>query len=743
MFKENHRKISLKFLVNVIIGLTLFSLVGISAYCENEGTITETDFSGHIYGKVLESGSGAPIRNFTVRLAMPKEQKPEDIKDSQTGLSYDLMHNGITIRNGNGTFSILYLTTNSVLRVIVEAPDFIPAYIDRVTVKPSSDKSFNAVFILKHGVTIEGIVVDSIKQKPISEATVTLLDSLGGYYRWFSWQNSYEANYSVKKAETDKEGKFSFSGINPTKLDVLVTHPDYSSTRLLEVDLSQEKNQKELKLSIDPAGKIEGTVYDKTEKPLSNIQMELYLKRDLEELEEHYGQVSTDEKGHYQFDNLPSGKWRLTRLEGLRFDRLKEIDLKPGEMKKVDFGSEKGVKLYGTVKHKGTPLDEVSVSVIDESMKFVIAGTITDKNGNYEIIGLESKEYQINAQKGKWTDPNKLYLKKKIELEGEKVKLDFTFPYASLSGVVKDFGTGKTLSNILIRAYKKAAWSEIFSKDDIGAPEKGWLWRPLQKVTTLADGSFRLENLASGEYIILAGKYDSDNRVATGLITIEENTEMKDILIQINQSGKVNIKVISSETKQPIKESSIALYTETDYMLNNYYNKFIMNGGITIENLKPGKYYIMAGGSDYLFSDKKEIEVSNNKASNITIELKAAGKVSFKLIEPLIPISGILYMTLRLKRTDGKFALKTLFHGNQNGIIGFFEGELNKRSFSIDTLEKGEYKADIEIYREDRKGIITYNFQKPLYAASETFTIESKKETIVTIDMNKPINRTN
>lgn len=722
-----------KFLYKLIIGLTLFSLVGISAYCENEGTITETDFSGHIYGKVLESGSGAPVRNFTVRLALPKEQKPDDMKE---GFSIS----GITLINNDGTFSIRYLTTNSVLRVIVEAPDFAPAYIDRVTVKPSSDKSFNAVFILKHGVMIEGIVVDSIKQKPISEATVTLLDSLGRYYGWFSWQNSYEENYSVKKAETDKEGKFSFSGINPTKLDVLVTHPDYSSTRLLEVDLSQEKNQKELKLSIDPAGKIEGTVYDKTEKPLSNIQMELYLKRDLEE---HYGQVSTDEKGHYQFDNLPSGKCQLTRLEGLRFDRVKEIDLKPGETKKVDFGLEKGVKLYGTVKHKGIPLDEVAVSVIDESMQFVIASTITDKNGNYKIDGLESKEYKIAIKKGEWTDPNKLYIEKKVKLETDDAELNFTFPQASLSGVVKDVLTGKILPNIPVRAYKKMMWSETFGEDHIGTPEKGWLWRPLQKVTTLADGSFRLENLASGEYIILAGKYDSNDQVTTNLITVEEDTETKDILIQINQSGKLNIKVISSETKQPIKESSIALYTETDYMLNNYYNKSIINGKITIENLKHGKYYIMAGADNYLFSDKKEVEVSDKETSGITIELKPAGKVIFKLIESSVPISGIPYMTLRLKRADGQPALKSLSYGNLNSTIGFFEGDLGTRSFSIDTLEKGEYKADIEIYREDRKGIITYNFQKPLYAASETFTIESKKETIVTIDINKPINRIN
>ncbi|NLD48511.1 MAG: carboxypeptidase regulatory-like domain-containing protein, partial [Clostridiaceae bacterium] len=156
---------------------------------------------------------------------------------------------------------------------------------------------------------------------------------------------------------------------------------------------------------------------------------------------------------------------------------------------------------------------------------------------------------------------------------------------------------------------------------------------------------------------------------------------------------------------------------------------FIENGAVTIENLQPGRYYVMAGAANYLFSDKKEIKVSDRQDSAITLKLKPARKVVFNLIEPNgLPVSGLVYIILKLERTDRRPALKTL-HGTQKSTIAPFQEADGKKTFTLDSLEKGQYRAGIEIYRESREF---------LYSTFKTFIIEPEQEIIIDINMNQP-----
>ena len=284
-------------------------------YAENNSSISdkflETDkddyrftmtLPGHISGRVIDFDTGKPVKDFTVKLSFPEECKQEDIR---AGFAAYIGSSGVKFQNEDGTFTISDLTNNAVFRVIVEAPDFTPTYIDRVTVKPVSQKEFDTVIELKAGVKIEGIVVDSLTGKPVPKAKVIILDPLGRYSKWFSWDDYKQGSYegAVKKEETDIEGRFIFSGVNPVRVDVLITHDNYGQARLTEIDLSKEENQKGLKLSVDPAGSIEGIVYDESRKPLTNVRISLYLMHNDSNFTS-YGLVSSDENGYYRFENI-------------------------------------------------------------------------------------------------------------------------------------------------------------------------------------------------------------------------------------------------------------------------------------------------------------------------------------------------------------------------------------------------------------------------------------------------------
>lgn len=410
----------------------------------------------------------------------------------------------------------------------------------------------------------------------------------------------------------------------------------------------------------------------------------------------------------------------------------------------MDFGIEEGMRLYGRVMHKGKALDGVKVSVVDEKRRAVIASAVTNKNGIYEIKGLESMEYSVSAQQGEWFDPNKLYLEEKIVLK-EDTKLDFNFPEACVSGArVKDVSTGKAAANIPVQAFKKTIVSEIRGKDYIGTVDNEWSWKPEQKTNTSADGTFKLENMMAGKYVILAGYYNASNKAASNLIMVKEKAEVKNVSLEINHAAKIRIQVVDYKTNKPLEKSSIALYSATGVPLyfcsdrqeceefctscsNPAY--FIENGAVTIENLQPGRYYVMAGAANYLFSDKKEIKVSDRQDSAITLKLKPAGKVVFNLIEPNgLPVSGLVYIILKLERTDRRPALKTL-HGTQKSTIAPFQEADGKKTFTLDSLEKGQYRAGIEIYRESREF---------LYSTFKTFIIEPEQEIIIDINMNQP-----
>jgi beta-lactamase regulating signal transducer with metallopeptidase domain/protocatechuate 3,4-dioxygenase beta subunit len=700
---------------------------------------------GHIQGQVLDAATGRPVQKFIIRLNTPSERKPGDI---QAGFEVSYMTRGVTFQDTQGRFTISDLTTNGLVKVIAEAPGYTSAFIDRVIIRPAGDRAFDTVIKLDRGMTITGVVRNSVTKQPVAGAKVTTLDPLSKNRGWFSWEDDRREGYSTKQMETDAAGKFTIAGVNPVRMDVLITHPKYARMRLVEINFGRPDYQKDHVYAIDPAGSIEGTLYEKSGRPRTGVQVVLYLNQE-NNVSTGFGTVTVDEKGHYRFDHLPAGTYYLNQMENYRYTRNRQVTLKPGENQTVDFGREGGITLNGVVTLRGQPLAGLQVSVNDNTLRAVAASTTSDAEGRYEITGLEPKTYDVSFQKGEWTDPNKIYVKKTMTMKNPVEPLDIQAPAAGVSGVVRDAVTGKPVPGLHLRAYKRIRASELWSKGYVGTVDTVWSWQPLQDATTAANGTFALNNLAEGNYVFVTGDYNSRDKTATDLLKVKQDADLKDLAILSNQPGRLTVGVVDAQTGRPVPLAQVGLYTETGFYLhladpktkvqNNpgYSPPYaVENGRVTFEHLKPGKYSVKAGGSGYTFSENLPVEIPGRKLSELTVRLSPAARVVFKLIEPAgAPLTGYPYLVLRLSRKDGPWPLESLF-GPRNGMICFLDGDPGKRSYRLDTLAEGRYQARIEVYRTSNRGGVNYLLEKPLFQFSTTFEAKLKTETVITVDMN-------
>ncbi|HOK57152.1 MAG TPA: carboxypeptidase regulatory-like domain-containing protein [bacterium] len=699
---------------------------------------------GCIRGKIIDEKTKNPVKKFKVKLNFPVLKK---ITDLTGGFSCDFIK-GVNFESEDGTFEISNLTPDAVYKVIIESEGFAPFYIEKVKAKRVQEKEYEIFELKPSFLRIEGYVYNSVKKTPVSDAEVIMIDTLGRNIGFFSWINDYydyEELGVVRKTRTDEKGKFTISDIRNTRGYFIIKHPEYGKAFYPEIPITEKT--KTIEFPIDPSGKIEGIVYDKNKSPISGV--EIYLEQKIDGDSAFFGYVKTDENGFYSFQNLSSGYYtiRVSSLNGVNY---KEVYLNPGENKKVDFGLEKGAKIKGRVIHRGKPLEEVEVSIIDIKKRTSIAKSTTDKNGEYEIIGLEKGEYKIEVMKGDWLDPNKLLIEKDIKIKNEENEINFVFPESTIEGKVIDFKTKKPVSDIIISAYKKIRSYRLWGKNGFDTYEYEWIWQPKQKAKTDKNGNFKLENVEDGMYVIVAGDINSKDRVASKLLRVKNPLSLKNIILEINQPGKLKVELFDKETGKIIEKASVCLFTSENFYLHlgypevkyDDYSWFSMknpysfkNGEIIFENLKPGIYYVFASAPGYVCSRKEKVVVKENGISEKNIKLGPGCMVEFILKEPEPPFNGILTIGLKLKTEDGRIPLIDYYGYRMSGIYEFFDEKDGKKVFVINTLKEGRYTGEIEIYRENSLYVATYKFQKPLYRQKIEFSVEKGKKKVIEIDM--------
>ncbi|HTR53306.1 MAG TPA: carboxypeptidase regulatory-like domain-containing protein [Kofleriaceae bacterium] len=157
--------------------------------------------------------------------------------------------------------------------------------------------------VMKAGAAISGQVVDS-ENKPVAYATVRVAGKGGEMWR-----------IAARQATTDQRGQFELRGLARAKLQVRAEAETTAST-LVDVDTTAIAAKKDLRLVLDVAGAIAGTVVDDQGQPVAEVQVNAFpdilggASTDGLALA-GMSSATTDGGGRFAIHGLPDGSYRL------------------------------------------------------------------------------------------------------------------------------------------------------------------------------------------------------------------------------------------------------------------------------------------------------------------------------------------------------------------------------------------------------------------------------------------------
>ena len=155
--------------------------------------------------------------------------------------------------------------------------------------------------------TVSGRVVNEITGSPVSEANVTLTDTLGGPLR--------------DESKTDSEGNFLFADLPDGKYELRAAHPGYLSSAYLEhegffcgVVVAQDAISTGLTVTLPPEATIAGVISDEAGDPVPQAVVTLYRQSNQagkNNISRVNGSV-TDDIGHFEIPRLTPANYFLS-----------------------------------------------------------------------------------------------------------------------------------------------------------------------------------------------------------------------------------------------------------------------------------------------------------------------------------------------------------------------------------------------------------------------------------------------
>lgn len=330
----------------------------------------------------------------------------------------------------------------------VSKQGFVPLLVSWNTSNAEFELPKELILSLEKNQTIGGVVLNPEGQ-PIAGAELLLI------IRASSGGRSQEIHNDIweKKATTDAEGKWSFSGAPASLkyLSIRLAHPEYVDTDSNEFS-QQEKSFFEgtARLAMVQGRVIEGTVRDSTGQPLKDVDVLLNQHGADSTTQPSY---KTDAAGHYKINNAPQRSPGL-RQDGTLITFFKkgyapEMNIVPGLRKAtvVDVVLSPGQRLTGqVVDQEGKPVQ--GAWVVPDHWRgvrpFACARLQTDAQGRFTWEEAPTDEVVFDFLKEGYLPSRNVPLK-----AGEEKILTLSKP-VTITGTVVDAGTGKAIPDFTI-----------------------------------------------------------------------------------------------------------------------------------------------------------------------------------------------------------------------------------------------------------------------------------------------------
>lgn len=399
---------------------------------------------------------------------------------------------------------------------------------------------------------IAGIVKNAVTNAPLAGALIEV----------------FNGSVLVGFADTNGSGNYTISDLTPGSYTVTASADTFQSQTVGASVTSGVTTTVNFALR-QPPGTIAGTVTDAaTRNPIPGASITVFQGASL------ITSVLTDRNGQYSISDFAPGNYLVTANVNLHQQQTKSATVSSGGTTVVNFSLSLDP---GTI--SGQVTDPVIMNSIEGatinvySGQILIATSVTDPNGNYQISTLSAGNYIVTAsQTGYQTQAIGATV-----TAGATTIVNFALlkPSGTISGQVTDSLTTNPL---------KGAQVSVFSGQTL-----------IGIGITDINGNYTIPNLTPGEYTVIASAGSKYQIASQGATVVGSMTTTVNFALQLNP-GRIAGTVTNGANSTPIPGASILLlnnFTVIGSALTD------ANGNYSIIGLAPGNYTVIANAPNF------------------------------------------------------------------------------------------------------------------------------------------------
>ena len=528
---------------------------------------------------------------------------------------------------------------------------------------------------------VAGTVVDT-RGQPVARARLSLRtkDDDDGNFDFSGGPGRREMRRSIRiggeertsatrrTAVTGIDGRYEIAGVAAGEWELSARAKGFVRGELQPLTLEAGKSQRDVQLTLEPAGSVAGTVTEPDGSPVPGASISIEpatAKAPEDTATDEVGQqlarlesfasggtgarhARTDIHGEYRVADLAPGDYTVRLEDGpqggmlgggggafmFAFDGAPDSSdpgsfakVTAGQETRVDFQRPERARVSGKVLAGGVPASGIEVHLrLADRPAFMGGGRTasTDTRGNYNFEDVAAGEYEVS------TIVPGAAIEKKQSLAvqaGEARSADLVFGGSTISGRVLEQGTDKPAAGVNINVTPVVESSgaethvafEMVMIDSSGGSSGSSVTiggGPAKLVRTDGEGRFEVRYLEAGQYQVEASG-EGYVRVAPEQVEVKDGENRDDLVLHVQRGAVLSGVVLDSATGQRLDKVPVRIESA-----NNTNMTVTADGVYRFEGLEPGDYTVSVMGSGFMSEPLASEQISLETGEQATLDLK-------------------------------------------------------------------------------------------------------------------------
>jgi protocatechuate 3,4-dioxygenase beta subunit len=527
------------------------SAVSVAEGEATEGVEVRLSKGGVVSGRVLESRSGRPILDASVR-AEPSGGEPRMSMMRLGGEGGD----NEAATDAEGRYELTGLAPGT-WTVTASHADWSEATAS-VEIK---DAPVTADIRLGRGGSIGGSVVAG--GRPVAGAQVTLSAAGDTGMR----PGAGMLGGGEQSGLSDEGGRFRFDRLAPGRYNLSAALRDQTSAPAEAVVTGDDAQ--EVQLTLAEGTLVRGVVVGLPEAQLAGVNVSAQAP-------DFFVSTRTSAGGGFEISGVPEGTLTLRANAGdfLTSSRSSSTTLTigPGQAEATaEIRFEQGFRVDGHVTRGGRPLPDAMVMAFPDGGNRRSASGRTDETGGYAIEGLDEGRYTFSANSEAGAP-----IRTTVELSGDTT-VDLEAPPARLAGTVVEAESGRPLGDVGVRI-----------EDDGGG------MRFVNMASTDSSGRFAFEDMEPKRYRVTFQK--PAFQVETRELTAAEESDLK---VELRRGEGIAIEAKDGIFATPLRGLMLRVADGSGTAVFTGSVSLDSDGRGEVPSLRPGSYEVRAESSGY------------------------------------------------------------------------------------------------------------------------------------------------